>query len=70
MLPVQRACQLGDLQLLMRDQGLVVGGPGLGDGQLRGDPRRPVALGQQRPLQRVDIVGQVVTGGRHAGIES
>jgi hypothetical protein len=31
---------------------------------------RAAALSQQRRLQRSDIVGQVITGSRHAGIES
>ena len=56
-LAVELARQLGDLQLLMCDQGLIVGGLGLGDRQFRLDPRRPGlpldalgALGEQRRL--------------------
>ena len=39
-LPVTVTVQLGDLQLLLRDQRLVVGGPGFGEGciRLRGNP--------------------------------
>jgi len=56
-LAVELARQLGDLQLLMCDQGFVIGGLGLGHRQFRLDPRRPGlpldalgALGEQRRL--------------------
>lgn len=57
----------------MCDQGLIVGGLGLGDRQFRLDPRRPGlpldalgALGEQRRLERGDVVGEVL-GRRHHG---
>ena len=66
-LPVERARQLRDLQLLMGNHGLVVGSLGLGHRQFRFDSGGPVTLGGQRRLQRVDIVRQVFEGRGHAG---
>lgn len=40
--------QFCDLQSLMSDQGFIFGDLGLGDRQLGFDPRRPLALGDQR----------------------
>jgi hypothetical protein len=62
------APQLGDLQLLKRDQGLVVGGFGAGDGELRFDAQRPRRRGMQCGFQRVDIVRLGIAG--QAGMES
>jgi hypothetical protein len=62
-LAVELARQLGDLQALMGDQGLVVGGLGFGHCQFRLDPRRPgrflealLALRKECRLQRGDAV--------------
>jgi len=57
--------QFGDLQLLMRDEGLIVRCASAGDRQFRLDLQRPsrrvdagASRNKQRRLQRVDIVGQ------------
>jgi hypothetical protein len=42
--------QFLDLQALMGNQGLIVGGPGLGHRQFGFDPCRPSALRDQRRL--------------------
>jgi len=65
-LTIELAGQLGDLQPLVRDQSLIVGGLGLGHRQFGRDPRCPGALGDQRRLQRGDIVGEVI-GHLHHG---
>ena len=49
----------------MRDQGLIIGSLGLGHRQLGLDPRRPAALGDQRRLQRGNVVGQIIGRRRH-----
>ena len=64
-LAVELARQLRDLQSLMGDQGLIIGSLGLGHGQFGLDLRRSGALGDQRRLQRGDIVGEVIGGRRH-----
>jgi hypothetical protein len=63
-LAIELARQLGDLQLLMGDHSLIVGGLGLGHRQFRLDPGRPgrlldalCALHDQRRLQRGDVIG-------------
>ena len=68
---VDLALQLGDPQLLMRDQGQVFGRLGSCHRQLRGDRRRvrrapPASRARrhQRRLQRIDIVRQ----GRKIGV--
>ena len=65
--------QLGDLHLLLGDQGPIVGRLGAGDRQFGLDPQRPRrrlgacdARGAQRRLQRVDIVRQGLAGSDHA----
>jgi len=70
MLAIQLSRQLGDLQLLVRNQSLIVGGFGLGHRQFGCDLFCPVVRGKQRRLQRIDIVRQVVAGSGHAKIES
>ena len=72
MLAIELARQLGDLQLLMGDQGFIVGRLGLGYRQFRLDPCRPgrfldalCALRDQRRLQRSDVVGEVLGRRRH-----
>jgi hypothetical protein len=57
-LAVELARQLGDLQPLMRDHGLIIGCLGLGHRQLGFDPRRPGTLGNQCRLQRSNVGGQ------------
>jgi hypothetical protein len=69
-LAVELSRQLCDLQLLVSDQGPVIGGLRLGYRQFRFDPGCPGALGKQRHLQRVYIVRQAFTGDVNAGIES
>ena len=67
-LAVAIALELLDLQLQMRDQGLVVGGPGLGNAHP--SPRRSgCPLGKQRRFQRLDIVWQRVEAVTHASDE-
>jgi hypothetical protein len=56
--------QFCDLQSLMGDQRFIFGGPGLGDRQFCVDPRCPLALGDQRRLQRGDLVREGL-GRRH-----
>lgn len=70
MVAVKLPGQLLDLQALVRDHGGIVRCLGQGHRQFRLDARRPDALGKQRRSQRVDIVRQVLAGGRHGGIES
>ena len=67
-LAMERTPQLGDLQLLVRDDGLVIRGFGAGHGEFRFDTQRPRRRGMQCRLQRVDIVVLRIAG--HAGIES
>jgi hypothetical protein len=55
-LTVELALQLGDLQLLVRDQRLVVGGARPGIGQLRLDLERPRGGRLQRSLERGNII--------------
>lgn len=68
------ALQLLDLQLLVRDQSLVVGGLGPGHRRLRLDPGRVLEplppLGGQRRLQRVDIIRQGIRSGVCTRMES
>ena len=71
-LAIELARQLRDLQLLMGDHGLIVGGLGLGHRQFRLDPGRPgrfldalCALLDQRRLQRGDVVAEVLGRRRH-----
>ena len=64
-LAVELARQLGDLQPLMRDQGLIIGSLGLGHCQFGLDPRRSFTLRDQRRLQRGDVVGEVIGRRRH-----
>ena len=71
-LAIELARQLRDLQLLMGDHGLIVGGLGLGHRQLGLDPGRPgrfldalCALRDQRRPQRGDIVGEILGRSRH-----
>ena len=70
-LAVELVRQLGDLQLLMGDQRLIVGGLGLGNREFRLDPRRPgrflqalLARRRQRRPQCGNVVGQGL-GRRH-----
>ena len=70
MLAIELARQLLDLQSLVCDQSGIVGSLGPGDRKFRLDPRRSGALGEQRRPQRLNILRQVFSGGRHAGIES
>jgi hypothetical protein len=70
MLAIELARQLGDLQLLMGDQNLIVGGLGLGQCQFGLDPGglgrfldALCALHDQRRPQRGDVVGEIL--GRH-----
>jgi hypothetical protein len=56
--------QFCDLQSLVGDQDFVLGGLGLDDRQFGFDPRRPLALGDQRRLQRGDV-GREDLGRRH-----
>jgi len=69
-LAIEPARQLLDLQSLVRDQSGIVGSLGPGNRKFRLDLRRSGALGEQRRPQRLDILGQVFSAGRHAGIES
>ena len=64
-LAVELACQLCDLQSLMGDQGLIIGSLGLGHRQFGFNLRRPGAFGDQRRLQRGDVVGEIIGGRRH-----
>jgi hypothetical protein len=64
-LAVELARQLGDLQPLMRDQGLIIGSLGLGHCQFGLDPRRSFTLRDQRRLQRGNVVGEVIGRRRH-----
>jgi hypothetical protein len=71
-LAVEFARQLGDLQPMICDQGLIIGSLGLSHRQFRLDPRRPGlprdalgALREQRRLQRGDVVGEVLGRRRH-----
>jgi hypothetical protein len=71
-LAIELARQLGDLQSLMGDQSLIIGGLGLGRRQFRLDPGRPgrffealCALHDQRHPQRGDVVGEVLGRRRH-----
>jgi hypothetical protein len=61
---IDLAPQLLDLQLQMRDQGLVVGGLGLDGSDIGLGDDASIALGKQRDLQRLDIVGKVMEGER------
>ena len=56
---IELARQLLDLQLLMRDQRLVVGGLGSGNRKFGLHPRGPGRFGDQRRLQRVDVIGEI-----------
>ena len=57
-LAIKLVPQLGDLQLLMRNHGLIVGGAGLGDRQLCLDPERALKLIAAPPsAQRYRPVG-------------
>ena len=49
-LAIDLACRFLDLQALMGNQGLIVGGPGPGHRQFGFDPCRPSALRDQRRL--------------------
>ena len=49
----------------MRDQGLILGGLGLGHRQFDLDPRCSFALRDQGRLQRGNVVGEVIGRGRH-----
>jgi len=62
---VERARQFGDLQSLMCDQGFVVGGLGLGHRQLGFNLRCPGTFGNQRRLQRSEVVGEILGRRRH-----
>ena len=68
--PVELARQFLDLQSLVRDHGGIVGRLGPGHRQFRLDPRRPVALGEQRRAQRINVFRQVFAPRHHAAIES
>ena len=65
-LSVNLALQLGDPQLLLRDQRQIFGRFGPGDGQFRGDLKGVRALDDQRRFQGGDIVGKSVASGVHA----
>ena len=60
------ALELRDLQLLRRDQRLVLGGFRLRDRELRRNFQTPRALGDQRRLQGGDVVGKGFGSGIHA----
>ncbi len=64
------AIELFDLQLQMRDQRLVVGGPGFGKRcvRLRDDPS--ATLGNQRSFQCIDIIWQRFKAVTHPQMES
>ena len=72
-LAIKLAPQLLDLQTLVGDQRIILGGLGLCHRQLRRDARRPrrrlmvfAALGNQRRSQRFNIVRQMLGRGFHA----
>jgi hypothetical protein len=69
--------QLLDSQLLMGDQGLIVGGLGSGHREFRFGVDRPgclddslIARGNQRCLQRLDVIWKGFTTRIHTPIES
>jgi hypothetical protein len=53
--PVELARQFLDLQSLVRDHRGIVGRLGPGHRQFRLNPRRPVAFGEQRRAQRINV---------------
>ncbi|MCI4680902.1 hypothetical protein K9U33_20060 [Rhodoblastus acidophilus] len=63
---VNLALQLGDPQLLLRDQRQIFGRLGPGDGQFRSDFNGVRTLDNQRRFQGGDIVRKGVTSGGHA----
>ena len=75
--PIELARQLLDLQLQMGDQGLVVGGLGSGHREFCFGVDRPgclddslIARGNQRCLQRFDVIWKGFTTRIHALIKS
>ena len=64
------AVELFDLQLQMRDQRLVVGGPGFGKRCVRLRDNPSATLGNQRSFQCTDIIWQRFKAVTHPQIES
>jgi hypothetical protein len=65
---MELAGELLDLQLLVRNQSLVVGGPGSGNREFGLHARGPGRFSDQRCLRRVDVIGE--TTRIHASMES
>jgi hypothetical protein len=64
------ARQLLDPQLLVGDQGLIIGGLGSRHGQFRFGMCGPGGFGDERRLQRFDVIWKGFTTRIHAKIES
>jgi hypothetical protein len=67
---IELARQLPDLQLLVGDQGLIIGSLGSGHRELGFGVRRPVSFGDKRRLQCFNVVWKCAKTRIHATIES